>query len=250
MRDHETIDSELRRIASERRSMHQRGSDPDWARVDKLLDERLGHVAEASEADIDADTLRELVGPVPVSARRRPRSIFRHLGLRAALPLSLLAVALAVGAVIVAMRAGHHPIPPPPPAEVPSSSASSTSVAPKALAPLSDIVDTAFVGALKHEGVPIPSREYALTQGHAVCDSLGHQSTFTEAVHAVQRSTIWDADQSAAVAAGAIVSYCPQYQASSSTDMQQTYQSALSDLQRIQGDLQGIRDRLQDIPGR
>ncbi|EUA54465.1 hypothetical protein I553_1557 [Mycobacterium xenopi 4042] len=65
----------------------------------------------------------------------------------------------------------------------------------------------------------------------------------------MQRTSVWDADQSANVAAGAIVSYCPQYEPTSPDQMQQAFQNALTDLQRIQGDLQGIRDDLQAIPG-
>jgi peptidoglycan hydrolase CwlO-like protein len=65
----------------------------------------------------------------------------------------------------------------------------------------------------------------------------------------VQQSSIWDANQSASFAAGAIVSYCPQYESPSSDEMQQTFQNALSDLQAIQGDVQSIQDDLQAIPG-
>jgi hypothetical protein len=65
----------------------------------------------------------------------------------------------------------------------------------------------------------------------------------------VQRSSMWDANQSTDVAAGAIVSYCPQYQPASyqpaiPDQLQQAFQKAQSDLQDIQGDLQGIRDAL------
>jgi hypothetical protein len=129
-------------------------------------------------------------------------------------------------------------------------------VAPKTPAPPLDIVDMAFVGALKHEGVPVPSQEYVMAHGHAVCDFLTHQPNFAEAVGFVQRSTIWDANQSADFAAGAVVSYCPQYQPSNPDEIQPGFQNALSDLQAIQGDLQGIqgnlqgiRDGLQGIPG-
>ena len=77
-----------------------------------------------------------------------------------------------------------------------------------------------------------------------------------DAVRYVQSSTIWDANQSANFTAGAVVSYCPQYEPASSAELQPGFQNALSDmqrvqgdLQRIQGDLQGIRDGLPDIPG-
>ena len=106
-----------------------------------------------------------------------------------------------------------------------------------------------FIEALKQDGVPVPSHEYVMTHGHAVCDFLAHQPNFAEAVGFVQRSSIWDANQSVDFAAGAIVSYCPQYEPASSDEAQQAYQNALSDLQAIQGHLQGIRDDLQAIPG-
>jgi hypothetical protein len=95
-----------------------------------------------------------------------------------------------------------------------------------------------------------------MVHGHAVCDFLAHQPNFADAVDFVQRSSIWDANQSADFAAGAIVSYCPQYQPASPAEVPQAYQNALSemqaiqgDLQAIQGDLQGIRDGLPAIPG-
>jgi hypothetical protein len=78
---------------------------------------------------------------------------------------------------------------------------------------------------------------------------MARQPNVSEAIRFVQRSSIWDANQSAEFAAGAIVSYCPQYQPASPDEMQQTFQNALSDLQAIQGDLQGIRDDLHGIPG-
>jgi hypothetical protein len=113
-----------------------------------------------------------------------------------------------------------------------------------------------FIDTLKQEGVPVPSHEYVMTHGHAVCDFLAHQPNFAEVVRFVQRSSIWDANQSSDFAAGAIVSYCPQYELASADEMQQALQNALSrvqaiqgDLQGIQGDLPGIRDDLQVIPG-
>ena len=96
----------------------------------------------------------------------------------------------------------------------------------------------------------MPSREYVISHGHAVCDFLARQPSLAEAVAFVQRTSVWDADQSTNVAAGAIVAYCPQYQPASPDQAQQAFQDALTDLQRIQGDLQGIRDDLQAIPGR
>ena len=94
-----------------------------------------------------------------------------------------------------------------------------------------------------------------MTQGHAVCDFLAHQPNFADAVGFVQRSSIWDANQSETVTAGAIVSYCPQSQPAAPVE-QPAYQNALSDvqaiqrrLQSIQGDLQGIQGGLDGIQG-
>lgn len=246
MRDRETIDAELRLIASARRSMSGQGGQPSSHQVDKLLDERLGHHPE--ENRVVARTRRN---PVKTDHSTRPRrkTALRRFGPLAALPLSLIAVA----AVLVVMFADHHPDPAAPPAVVPPPSAQPNPAPPKAAeppkapAPPIDIVDTAFVDALTREGVPVPSREYVTTQGHAVCDFLTRQSNFGEAVNFVQRSTIWDADQSTDVAAGAIVSYCPQYEVASQGEMQQTYQKALTDMQAIQGDLQGIGDGLKRV---
>jgi hypothetical protein len=106
---------------------------------------------------------------------------------------------------------------------------------------------------LKQDGVPVPSHEYVMIHAHAVCDFLAHQPNFADAVGFVQRTSIWDANQSTGFAAGAIVSYCPQYEPASRSaspdEMQQAFQNVLSDLQAIQGDLQGIRGDLQAIPG-
>jgi Protein of unknown function (DUF732)/TENA/THI-4/PQQC family len=170
----------------------------------------------------------------------------------ATLPLSLVAVAT----VLVVMFAVHNPHPAAQPTVVPPSGARPNPAAPKAHAPPLDIVDRAFIDGLKQVGVPVPSHEYVMIHGHAVCDFLAHQPNFAEAVRFVQRSSIWDANQSADFAAGAIVSYCPQYEPASPDEMQQAFQNALPDLQAIQGDLQGIqgdlqgiRDDLQAIPG-
>ena len=111
------------------------------------------------------------------------------------------------------------------------------------------MADVALITALKQEGVPVPSQEYVMAQGHAVCDFLAHQPNFADAVGFVQRSTIWDADQSAGVTAGAIVSYCPQSQPATPDEMQPAYQNTLSDLQAIEGKLQGIQGDLHGIQG-
>ena len=48
MRDRETIDSELRRIALGRRSIREQGRQPSSREADELLDELLAHSAGAS----------------------------------------------------------------------------------------------------------------------------------------------------------------------------------------------------------
>jgi hypothetical protein len=190
----------------------------------------------------------------------RRKGVRRGFGRLAALPLSLVAAAT----VLVVMFTVHNTHPAAQPTVVPPSSArpnpavpnAPAPAAPKAPAPSVDIVDRALIDALKQEGVPVPSHEYVTIHGHAVCDFLAHQPNFEEAVSLVQRTSIWDANQSADFAAGAIVSYCPQYKPASQDQTQQASQNALSDLQRIegdlqriQGDLQGIRDDLPAIPG-
>jgi Protein of unknown function (DUF732) len=250
MRNRETIDSELRLIALARRSIREQGGQPSSRELDELLDERLGHRPEAAE--IEAVEARETKVVADITPRGH-KGVLRRFGPLAALPLSLLAVA----AVFVVMFAVHQPHPQAQPAVVPPpSDARPNPAPPPSHAPPLDIVDSAFVEALKHEGVPVPSHEYVTTHGHAVCDFLAHQSNFADAVRFVQQSSIWDADQSADFAAGAIVSYCPQYQPGRPDELQPGLQNALSDLQRIQGDLQGIQGDLQgirnglpDIPG-
>ena len=255
MRDRETIDLELRLIALARRSIREQ--------ADELLDERLAHRAEASEtepveafeATVVADTWSQCDETDEITPHRS-KGVLRRFGPFAALPLSLLAVAT----VLVVMFAVHKPDPVAQPTlvppVVPPSTARPNPAPPKPHAPPLDIVDMAFVDALKRVGVPVPSHEYAMVHGHAVCDFLAHQPNFADAVDFVQRSSIWDANQSADFAAGAIVSYCPQYEPASPAEVPQAYQNALSDmqaiqgdLQSIQGDLQGIRDGLPAIPG-
>lgn len=265
MRDRESIDAELRRIALGRRSIREQGGQPSSREVDELLDELLAHSAGASI--MDAPTARETAvvagtwsrGNATGTKLRRRKSVLR-LCLSAALPLSFVAVAAAV----VAMFAVHHqdssaratetpPSAAPPPSRI---TPPPSRIAPPAPAARIDIADAAFIAALKHEGVPIPSQEYVMAQGHAVCDFLAHQHNFSDAVGFVQRSSIWDANQSAEVTAGAIVSYCPQSQPTTADELQPGYQSALSDLQAIegqlrdiQGGLQGIQGNLGDLPG-
>jgi hypothetical protein len=253
MRDREMIDSELRRIALSRQSIREQGGQPSCRQIDELLDERLGHRAGASETEAvevgeasvvagNGSTCDQTDGIMP-SWRN---GVLRRFGLLAALPLSLVAVA----AVFVVMFAAHSPHPAAqPPVVPPPSSATAGPAAPKAPAPSFDIVDRAFIDALKQNGVPVPSHDYATTHGRAVCDFLTHQPNFAEAVRFVQESSIWDADQSTNFTAGAIVSYCPQYEPAGPDEMQPAFQKTLSDLQAIQGDLQGIQGDLHGIQG-
>lgn len=240
MRDRETIDSELRRIALGRRSIREQGGQPSIREVDDLLDERLGHRAHAPATEVVADPQRASTGRAPFSRKR----VLRRFGLLAALPLSLVAGAAAV----VVLSGAHNPEPAAEPAAVPPpSSVRPSPAAPAALAPQLDIADRAFIGALKHDGVPVPSPEYVTNHGHAVCDFLSRQPDFAEAIRFVQGSTIWDANQSANFVAGAVVSYCPQYEQASPGELQPGLQKTLSDLQAVQGDLQGIQGDLQNI---
>jgi hypothetical protein len=259
MRDRETIDSELRLIALRHRSIREKGGQPSCRQVDELLDERLGHHAEASETEavdagethVVADTWSQCDETDDITRFRR-KGVLRRFGPLAALPLSLLAVAT----VLVVMFAVRSPHPAAQPTVIPPpSGARANPAVPQPHAPPLDIVDRALIDALKQNGVPVPSHEYVTTHGHAVCDFLTHQPNFAEAVRFVQQSSIWDANQSANFAAGAVVSYCPQYQPASPDEMQPGFQDALSglqaiqrDLQGIQGDLQGIGDGLQAIP--
>jgi hypothetical protein len=267
MRDRETIDSELRLLAAGRRSIREHGGEPSSRRVDELLDERLGHRAEASETEAVEASETEVVANTRSQRDETDditpygrKGVRRRFGLLAALPLSLVAVAT----VFVVMFAVHNPHPAAQPTVIPPSGARPNPAQPtvvtpsgarpnptaqKAPAPPLAIVDRAFIDVLKQEGVPVPSHEYVMIHGHAVCDFLAQQPKFAEAVHFVQQSSIWDANQSTDFTTGAIVSYCPQYELASSDQMQQTFQNALSDLQTIQGDLQGIRDDLPAIPG-
>ncbi|OBF57859.1 hypothetical protein A5787_24415 [Mycobacterium sp. 852002-50816_SCH5313054-b] len=240
MRDRETIDSELRRIAAGRRSIREQGGQPSIREVDDLLDERLGDRPPAAATQVLADQRRATRAYAPFSRKR----VFRRFGLLAGLPLSLIAGA----AVVVVMSGAHHPEPAAEPAAVPPPSTVRPSpAAPAAHAPQLDIVDRAFIGALKHDGVPFPDAEYVTTHGHAVCDFLSHQPDFAEAIRFVQGSTIWDANQSANFVAGAVVSYCPQYEQASPGELQPGLEKTLSDLHDVQGDLQGIQGDLQNI---
>lgn len=248
MRDRETIDAELRRIALRRRSVREQGGQPSSREVDELLDELLACSGRGSLPD--SVTPCETQAVAGSRSRRNNASTRRRKGvllrwcLPAALPLSLVAVVVAV----VAMLMVRHEDSSAPAAEVPPSAPSPPNrIAAQPPAPRIDVADAAFVAALKHEGVPVPSQEYVMSQGHAVCDFLAHQPNFADAVGFVQRSSIWDANQSAEVTAGAIVSYCPQSQPATPDQLSPAYQNALSDLQAIEGKLQGIQGDLQGI---
>lgn len=252
MRDRETIDAELRRIALGRQAGREHGGQPLSREVDELLDELLAHsvgaslpaAAKAHGTDVATYT-GSRGGQIGTTLRRR-KGVPRHLGLLAALPLSLVAVVAAV----VMMFSVHREDSSAQPSEAPpSASPAPKPVVPQAPTPRTEIADAAFIAALKHEGVPVPSHEYVMTQGHAVCDFLAHQPNFADAVEFVRRSSIWDANQSAEVTAGAIVAYCPQSQPASAADLSPAYQNALSDLQAIEGKLQGIEGDLQGIQG-
>jgi uncharacterized protein DUF732 len=257
MRDRETIDSELRRLAATRRSSGAVSS----RRIDELLDERLGHrsapsATQAVDApELGGDIWSQIDAANTVAPQRRKRRR-RRIGLPVTLPLSLVAVGAALVVVVFVLR---HPHDAAQSEDVPPSSEQAAPAAPKppappvSHAPQLPLVDRAFIDTLKQQGVPVPSNDYVLAQGHAVCDFLAHQNDFAEAVRFVQRSTIWDANQSTDFAAGAIISYCPQYQPTGhpseiSDQLQQAFQDAQSDLRAIQGDLQGIRDALPNPP--
>ncbi len=185
MRDRETIDSELRQLAAELRSIREHGGEPSIRQLDELLDERLGHRAKASEKPRLSPTPGR-TATKPTISRLGRKGALRRFGLLAALPLSLVATVT----VLVVMFAVHNPHPAAQPTVVPPSSARPNPppsgaqpepVAPKLNAPplghpsTADIVDRALIDALKQVGVPVPSPEYAMKQGHAVCDFLAHQ---------------------------------------------------------------------------
>ncbi len=252
MRDRETIDSELRRLAMERRFFREHGDELSIRELDDLLDERLGHRPQASVA-----TAIRTRSTVMVADRRRTYrrpGALRRLALRAVIPLSVVAIA----AVLLVMMALHYRHPASEPTEVPQSDvqpqppAAQPPATPPVAPPVNrvtpqDIADKALMDVLQREGVPAPSHDYVTTQGHAVCDFLGKQPDLAEAAHFVQRSTVWDADQSAKFTSAAVVTYCPQFTTAGSDKMQQTLQTSQSTLQSIQGDLQGINNDLQNI---
>jgi hypothetical protein len=253
MRDRETIDSELRRIALRRHSIRQQGGQPSCLQVDEQLDERLGHLPGPSKTETAREQIRVVTPPVLKDVAPRGRkSALRRFGPLALLPLSLLAVGASFATMFGSLNqqsADAVEEAPPPASSAPNPPP------PQAQAPPVDVADTVFIDVLKKDGVPVPSHEYVTTHGRAVCGFLARQPDFAEAVRFVQRSSMWDADQSANVAAGAVVMYCPQYE-TATRQMQPSLPNSLPDLQAIQrdmqgiqNDLQGIRDRLPALPG-
>src|SRR5271155_4506305 len=99
MRDRETIDSELRRIALGRRSSREQGGLPSSREVDELLDELLAHNAGASVTTAVRAPATEVVpntrprGKIACPPRPRRDGVLRRLGRFPALPLSLIALA-------------------------------------------------------------------------------------------------------------------------------------------------------------
>jgi hypothetical protein len=111
MRDRETIDSELRRVAAELRSIRERGGRPSSQQVDALLDERLGHPVEVR---CDTAVLDEILAPFEETVerpRRRRRGWLLRFALRAAVPLSVLAITVVLAAMF-ALNQHHRPAPP------------------------------------------------------------------------------------------------------------------------------------------
>lgn len=73
MRDRETIDSELRRIALGRRSIREQGGQPSSQEVDELLDELLAHSTGATL--VNAPSAPETpASPPPGAGTTRSRS--------------------------------------------------------------------------------------------------------------------------------------------------------------------------------
>lgn len=257
MRDREKIDSELRLIALRRQAIREQGGRPSSLEADALLDEILAHGVGTSAPGAFVAWETEVLGAAPsrggktraLASRRRTVAALRRVGLFAALPLSLVAGVCVVVVMVALHRQDLSAQPQDSPPSAAPSAPPSAPVAPKASAPAVNVADSAFVGALKQEGVPVPSQEYVTNQGHAVCDFLAHQPNFADAVGFVQRNSIWDANQSTAVTAGAIVAYCPQSRPAASNQISQADQNALSDLQAIERKLQGIQGNLQDIQG-
>ncbi|ORA08873.1 DUF732 domain-containing protein [Mycobacterium arosiense] len=254
MRDRETIDSELRLIALRRQQIREQGGQLSSHEVDELLDELLAHSTGASldSAPVGGPETALVADAWPGARKtgttlRRRSGVLRRLGLAAALPLSLVAV---VAAVVVMFVLRHHDSSAQPTqTPLPAAPSPPSRIAPHAPAPAIGAIDAAFIGALKREGVPVPSQDYVMSQGHAVCDFLAHQPSFADAAGFVQRRSVWDADQSAKVTAGAIVAYCPQSQPKGPDPTPPDYQKSMSDLQDIERNLQGIQGKLQDIQG-
>lgn len=250
MRDREAIDSELRRVAAKRQAMRERGFEPSARDIDELLDERLSQRAEAREA-LAVQAREATCGTRVFVSVQRQRCAAARVARLAALPLSIAAAATVFTCVVT--FGAHRPPPPtesaapPPTSAISAPAAPSVYAAPRAAAPPHDFADQAFTEMLEQEGVPVPGREYATNHGHAVCNFLATQPKFSEAVKFVQRSTTWDANQSGKFAAGAIVSYCPEYEHTTFDQAQQPLQDTVSDLQAVQGRLDSILGDLRRV---
>ena len=109
MRDRETIDSELRRLAAERRLLGEHGGELSSRELDRLLDERLGHHPEPDEPDPIAAVTRTRSprNKYDDIAPYRRKRVQRRFGLPMALPLSLVATVAAAVAMFAIHRA--HP---------------------------------------------------------------------------------------------------------------------------------------------
>jgi hypothetical protein len=199
MRDRETIDSELRRLAMERRFFREHGDELSSRQLDDLLDERLGHRPAPVAAKVLPSRATVLVADKQ-RMFRRPGAL-RRLALRAVIPLSLLAIA-AVFVIMIAFHYRHpgsqQPTVIPQSDEHPQPAAAAIPPAPPPVirATPQDIADRALIDVLQREDVPAPSHDYVTSQGHAVCDFLGRQPDLAEAANFVQRSTVWTKVQS------------------------------------------------------
>lgn len=85
MRDRETIDSELRRIALGRRSIREQGGQPSTPEVDELLDELLAHSTGATLVNAPSAPETAAVAAAPTRHDKatllRPSGVLRRLGL-------------------------------------------------------------------------------------------------------------------------------------------------------------------------
>ena len=188
MRDRETIDSELRRIASMRRSIRERGARPSTREIDALLDERLGHQRRQPKPR-SFKPVRPL-SPTPGATSTKPATPpLAEIGVRCAAsgPRGVAAISGSRrhGICVVVMFAVHHPHP----AAEATDESRRRVPDPNRTAPARPKPPSAarhrrqgVHRRIETEGVPVPSHEYVMSHGHAVCDFLTQQPNFTEAV--------------------------------------------------------------------